>query len=150
MSSLQALTIMTNAHCPQGIVFSLIIVRVGLGLTSDLTYTSRDVMSTIVMSDRHPERTMQSTYSRRTGFKLGRSPAKPSPVILSQISHIYSSDSTSTRLPDEELIHPTSSSKYNQSEYKIDIPYLTRREHTLGKLNDTVCLHFLERRYPLT
>lgn len=137
-------------RCPQGIVFSLIIVRVGLGLTSDLTYTSRDVMSTIVMSDRHPERTMQSTYSRRTGIKLGRSPAKPSPVILSQISHIYSSDSTSTRLPDEELIHPTSSSKYIQSEYKIDIPYLTRREHTLGKLNNSVCIPFLERRYLLT
>lgn len=138
---------MANAHCPQGIVFSLIIVRVGLGLTSDLTYTSRDVMSTIVMSDRHPERTVQSAYSRR--IKLGRSPAKPSPVILSQISHIYSSDSTSTRLPDEEFIHPMSS-KPSQSEYKIDIPYLTRREHTLGRLNDSVCLPFLERRYPLT
>lgn len=84
---------------------------------------------------------MQSTYSRRTGIKLGRSPAKPSPVILSQISHIYSSDSASTRLVDEELIHPTSS-KFNESEYKIDIPYLTRRENTLGKLNETVRLLF--------
>ena len=112
-------------------MFSLIIVRVGLGLTSDLTYTSRDVMSTIAMSDRHQERTARSAYSRRAAH----TPRKPSAVLLSRMSNMYSTDH-STRISEEDHVH--SAPKVTPTDYKLDIPYLSQREDARGKSDEAV------------